>query len=100
MRITSGKGPLAGALADVRSVVQTAQDEVKGAGRVNVGMVVTATVTDRARLDDRRGTDLGTFLVLVHRAYGSEDTVFAASLPLGLMLPKHSMVPSEIMDAP
>jgi hypothetical protein len=28
-----------------------------------------------------------------------QKNAFAASLPLGLMLPKHSMVPSEIKDA-
>lgn len=40
--------------------MQTAQDEAKGAGLANFGMVVaaTVTVTDGARLDDRPRTDL------------------------------------------
>jgi hypothetical protein len=44
-------------------------------------------------------TDLRTARVLLRRAYGAPDTAFAASLPLGLVLPKHSLLPSEIKDA-
>lgn len=101
-RITSGNRPSARALVDARSAVQTAQEEAQGAGLVNFGMVVTATVTDRERLPDAVAAieqTSGTARVLLRRAYGSQDTAFAASLPLGLVLPKHSMVPSEIKDA-
>jgi hypothetical protein len=102
VRITSGTRPSARALVDARSAVQTAQEEAQGAGLVNFGMVVTATVTDRERLDDAVAAveqTSGTARVLLRRAYGAQDTAFAASLPLGLVLPKHSMVPSEIKDA-
>jgi hypothetical protein len=37
--------------------------------------------------------------VLLRRAYGSQDTAFAASLPLGLVLPKHILLPTEIREA-
>jgi hypothetical protein len=102
VRITSGNRPSARALVDARSAVQTAQEEAQGAGLVNFGMVVTATVTDKERLADAVAAieqTSGTARVLLRRAYGAQDTAFAASLPLGLVLPKHSMVPSEIKDA-
>ncbi|BCW86534.1 hypothetical protein NicSoilE8_42070 (plasmid) [Arthrobacter sp. NicSoilE8] len=102
IRITSGTRPSARALVDARSAAQTAQEEAQGAGLVNFGMVVTATVTDKARLPDAVAAveqTSGSARVLLRRAYGSQDTAFAASLPLGLVLPKHSMVPSEIKDA-
>jgi hypothetical protein len=82
--------------------VQTAQEEAQGAGLVNFGMVVTATVTDKERLADAVAAveqTSGTARVLLRRAYGAQDTAFAASLPLGLVLPKHSLLPSEIKDA-
>jgi hypothetical protein len=37
--------------------------------------------------------------VLLRRAYGAQDTAFAASLPLGLVLPKHVLLPTEIREA-
>jgi hypothetical protein len=102
VRITSGTRPSARALVDARSAVQTAQEEAQGAGLVNFGMVVTATVTDKDRLPDAVAAieqTSGTARVLLRRAYGAQDTAFAASLPLGLVLPKHSLLPSEIRDA-
>jgi hypothetical protein len=102
VRITSGNRPSARALVDARSAVQTAQEEAQGAGLVNFGMVVTATVTDKERFPDAVAAveqTSGTARVLLRRAYGAQDTAFAASLPLGLVLPKHSMLPSEIKDA-
>ncbi|WP_253906686.1 SCO6880 family protein [Arthrobacter sp. I3] len=102
VRITSGTRPSARALVDARSAVQTAQEEAQGAGLVNFGMVVTATVTDKDRLPDAVAAveqTSGTARVLLRRAYGAQDTAFAASLPLGLVLPKHSLLPSEIKDA-
>ncbi|BCW13019.1 MULTISPECIES: SCO6880 family protein [Paenarthrobacter] len=102
VRITSGTRPSARALVDARSAAQTAQEEAQGAGLVNFGMVVTATVTAQERLPDAVAAieqTSGTARVLLRRAYGSQDTAFAASLPLGLVLPRHSMVPSEIKDA-
>lgn len=61
-------------------------------------MVVAAAVTDRARLEDGVAAveqTSGTSLVLL-RAVGSQNVAFAASLPLGLLLLKHSVVPSAI----
>lgn len=102
VRITSGNRPSARALVDARSAAQTAQEEAQGAGLVNFGMVVTATVTDATRLPDAVAAieqTSGTARVLLRRAYGSQDTAFAASLPLGLVLPRHILLPSEIREA-
>jgi hypothetical protein len=102
VRITSGNRPSARALVDARSAAQTAQEEAQGAGLVNFGMVVTATVTNATRLPDAVAAieqTSGTARVLLRRAYGSQDTAFAASLPLGLVLPKHILLPSEIREA-
>jgi hypothetical protein len=102
VRITSGNRPSARALVDARSAAQTAQEEAPGAGLVNFGMVVTATVTNPARLPDAVAAveqASGTARVLLRRAYGSQDTAFAASLPLGLVLPKHILLPTEIREA-
>ncbi|MFJ4210742.1 SCO6880 family protein [Paenarthrobacter sp. NPDC089675] len=102
VRITSGTRPSARALVDARSAAQTAQEEAQGAGLVNFGMVITATVTDRERLSDAVAAveqSSGSARLLLRKAHGSQDTAFAASLPLGLVLPEHSMLPSEIKDA-
>ncbi|WP_248761411.1 SCO6880 family protein [Pseudarthrobacter sp. SSS035] len=104
VRISSGNRPSARALVDARSAPQTAQEEAQGAGLVNFGMVVTATatVTDADRLPDAVAAveqTSGTARVLLRRAYGAQDTAFAASLPLGLVLPRHILLPSEIREA-
>lgn len=102
VRVTSGNRPSARALVDARSAAQTAQEEAQGAGLVNFGMVVTATVTDHERLADAVAAveqTSGSARVLLRRSYGTQDTAFAASLPLGLVLPAHSMLPTEIREA-
>jgi hypothetical protein len=79
VRISSGNRPSARALVDARSAAQTAQEKAQGAGLVNFGLVVTATVTDAARLPDAVAAieqTSGTARVLLRRAYGSQDTAF------------------------
>lgn len=102
VRITSGNRPSARALVDARSAAQTASEEAQGAGLVNFGLVVTATVNGLERLPDAVAAieqTSGAARLLLRRAYGSQDTAFAASLPIGLVLPKHVMLPSEIREA-
>jgi hypothetical protein len=100
LRISSGTRPSARALVAARSAAQTAQEEAQGAGLVNFGMVVT--VTDAYRLPDAVAAveqTSSTARLLLRRAYGSQGTAFAASLPLGLVLPKHILLPTEIREA-
>jgi hypothetical protein len=102
VRITSGNRPSARALVDARSAAQTAAEEASGAGLVDFAMVTTATVTSASRLPEAVAAveqTSGAARLLLRRAYGSQDTAFAASLPLGLVLPRHSMLPGEIRQA-
>jgi hypothetical protein len=102
-RASSTNRPTARALVDARAAQATAAEEAKGAGLVNFGMVVTATVLSSRDLDDAVAVVEGNLgpsaRLLLRRAYGSQDSAFAASLPLGLVLPKHLKVPEEIREA-
>jgi hypothetical protein len=76
----------------------TAAEEAAGAGLVNFGIVVTATVTSPTRAPQARATVdnlSATARLRLRPAYGAQDSAFAACLPLGLVLPKHLRVPSE-----
>lgn len=102
VRVTSTNRPSAKTLLEQRSAAAAAAEEARGAGLVNFGLVVTATVTDAARLADARAVidNLSATARLVLRpVYGSQDSAFAAGLPLGLVLPKHLKVPTEIREA-
>lgn len=83
----------------VSSAAQTAREEASGAGLVNFGMLVTATMFDPAEEADVSAAidnlSAGARLRL-RRVYGSQDSAFAAALPLGLVLPKHIKIPSEL----
>jgi hypothetical protein len=102
-RASSTNRPTARALVDARAAQATAAEEAKGAGLVNFGMVVTATVLSARDLEDAVAVVEGNLgpsaRLLLRRAYGSQDSAFAASLPLGLVLPKHLKVPEEIREA-
>ncbi|GGI02177.1 hypothetical protein GCM10007170_43300 [Arthrobacter liuii] len=102
-RASSTSRPTARALVDARAATATAAEEAKGAGLVNFGMVVTATVLSSSALDDAVAVVEGNLgpsaRLLLRRVYGSQDSAFAASLPLGLVLPKHLKVPEEIREA-
>ena len=85
----------------VRAAAATAEEEAAGAGLVQFGMLVTATVMDRNKAADARAAidNLAASARLRLRpVYGSQDAAFAAALPLGLVLPKHIKVPSELRE--
>jgi hypothetical protein len=101
-RVNSAARPPARALVDQRAAAATAAEEARGAGLVNFGMLVTATVTDRDRLDAaRQAVDhlAPTARIMLRPVYGSQDSAFAAALPLGLVLPAHLKVPSELRES-
>jgi hypothetical protein len=106
VRATSSTRPSARVLVEQRAAAATAAEEARGAGLVNFGMVVTATVDDGPDLperlaDARAAVDnlSATARLVLRPVYGSQDSAFAASLPLGLVLPRHLKVPSEIREA-
>ena len=101
-RATSTPRPTARVLSEQRSAAAAASEEARGAGLVNFGLLVTATVADSARLPDARAAVdnlAATARIGLRPVYGSQDSAFAAALPLGLVLPRHLKVPQGIRDA-
>ncbi|WP_186325331.1 SCO6880 family protein [Cellulosimicrobium sp. TH-20] len=100
-RVTSTSKPAARETLAVRAAAATAQEEASGAGLVQFGMLVTATVTDTSREADARAAIdnlAATARLRLRPVYGSQDSAFAAALPLGLVLPKHIKVPAELRE--
>lgn len=100
-RVTSTSKPAARDSLSVRSAQATASEEASGAGLVQFGMLITATVDDAEKEADARAAidNLAAAARLrIRPVYGSQDSAFAAALPLGLILPKHIKVPSELRE--
>jgi hypothetical protein len=98
-RQSSSDRPTARDVLATRAAALTAQEEAAGAGLVNFGMLVTATVLDDARAADARAAVenlAATARLRLRPAFGSQDTAFAAALPLGLVLPRHLDLPSQV----
>jgi hypothetical protein len=101
-RATASSRPSARSMAEARAAERTAQEEARGAGLVNFGMVVTGTVMTVEQIPDMVAAvdNLGaTARVLLRPAYGSQDSAFAAALPLGLVLPSHLSVPAGLRES-
>ena len=123
-RASSSVRPSARVRADARAADNAADAEAAGAGVVNVGLLVTATVLDpglrpgeqisrrnrnrsreerlaRAADDAVAGVDSlsGAARVRLRKLYASQDAAFAAALPIGLNLAKHLRVPAELREA-
>lgn len=87
--------------AALRAAMATAQEEAAGAGLLDFGLLVTATVLDRDGVADASAAidNLAASARLRLRLlYGSQDSAFAAALPLGLNLPKHVTVPELVRE--
>ncbi len=81
---------------DFGAALNTDNEAADGAGLLNFGMVVTATVEDPAVVADARAavdTLSAQARILLRPVYGSQDSAFAAGLPLGLVLPDHLAIP-------
>jgi hypothetical protein len=101
-RVNSAARPSARALVEQRAAQATAAEEARGAGLVNFGMVVTATVASADRLEAARQAIehlAPTARIALRPVYGSQDSAFAAGLPLGLVLRSHLRVPNELRDS-
>lgn len=100
-RMTSTSKPAARDSLAVRAAAATASEEASGAGLVQFGMLITATVSDLDKAADARAAVdnlAATARLRVRPVYGSQDSAFAAALPLGLVLPKHIKVPAELRE--
>jgi len=99
--LQSSDRPTARSMTAARAAAATAQEEAAGAGLVNFGMLVTATVTDRS-LESEAGAAVdnlsATARLRLRVVHGSQDSAFAAALPLGLVLPRHLRVPAQIRE--
>ncbi|MGY1822664.1 SCO6880 family protein [Geodermatophilus sp. SYSU D00079] len=108
-RASSSSRPSARVLADQRAATLTAEEEARGAGLVDFAMLVTATVADADLLDDPRAAldaaraaidNLSaTARTQLRPVYGSQDSAFAAALPLGIVPSAHLTVPREFREA-
>ena len=101
-RVRNMGKPTARAILDQRSATLAAEDEARGAGLTNFGMIVTATVADVARLPEARAAinSLSSSARLNLRpAYGAQDSTFTAGLPLGVVLARQLKIPAEIKDS-
>lgn len=99
--LTSSDKPTARNVTATKAALATAAEEATGAGLVNFGMLVTATVTDASRLADAKAAIdnlSATARLRLRLVHGSQDSAFAAALPLGLVLPKHLQVPASVRD--
>lgn len=98
---TSKKRPDARANLAAASALATAEEEASGAGLVDFAMVVTATVTDLSRIPEAHAAIdnlSATARLRLRPVYGSQDSAFAAGLPLGLIIPKHLKVPTAVKE--
>lgn len=96
---TSTSRPTARTVLATRSAAATAQEEASGAGLVNFGMLVTATVLDQDRVAEAKAAVdnlAATARLRLRPVYGAQASAFAAALPLGLILPKHLKVPTSM----
>ena len=99
--VQSSNKPTARSMTATRAALATAQEEASGAGLVNFGMLVTATVIDAAHEADAKAAIdnlSATARLRLRIVHGSQDSAFAAALPLGLVLPKHLRIPSEVRE--
>ena len=86
---------------EVQSAQATAAEEARGAALIGVGMLVTASVLDQdglaaaiAAIANVGPTARINLRVVAH----SQDSAFAAALPLGVWLPEYQALPRAIKD--
>ncbi|MEL7978380.1 SCO6880 family protein [Isoptericola sp. F-RaC21] len=86
---------------EYRAATQAADEEARGAGLTDFGLLVTATVTDDQELAWAKAQveqAAAPARVQLRPVYGSQDSAFAATLPLGLVLGHHVSVPKALRE--
>jgi len=99
--LTTSTKPTARNMTAARAAAATAAEEAGGAGLVQFGMLVTATVLNSGQESDAKAAIdnlSATARLRLRVVHGSQDSAFAAALPLGLVLPKHLRVPGEVRE--
>ena len=108
-RAGSTSRPTARVVLEQGAAELAAEEEARGAGLVGFGLLATATVAEADQLDDPRlavevarsavENLAATARIQLRPVYGSQDSAFAAALPLGIVLQSHVAVPREFRDA-
>ena len=101
-RSTPPTSPAPARSSSSSSASATAQEEAARRALHNFGMLVTATVLSQASCSAARSaiSNLApTARVALRPVWGSQDSAFAAALPVGLFLPAHLRVPESVRAA-
>jgi hypothetical protein len=85
---------------------KSAEEEAQGAGLVRFGLIATATVLKGTDLDGSNLELAGVAMenmaaasrIQLRPAFGCQASAFAATLPLGLVLPSHLRVPQAVRE--
>lgn len=87
---------------EAAAAMRSAIEEAQGAGVTDFGMLVTATIRPDQNLAWARTAihnAAGACRTRLRVVHGSQDSAFAASLPLGLVLPEHVTTPRLVREA-
>lgn len=93
--------PSARVKAEQKAASRTSEEEATGAGLVDFGLLLTATVTDRERIPAALAAInslRGSSRLRLRKVHGSQDSAFAAALPLGMVVPMHLTIPTAIRE--
>jgi hypothetical protein len=100
-RVNTRRNPSARDKREVQSAHATAAEEARGAALIGVGMLVTASVLEQdglaaalAAIENIGPTARINLRLVAH----SQDSAFAAALPLGVWLPEYQSLPRVIKD--
>ena len=80
---------------------KAAQEEAQGAGLVRFGVVVTVTCSasdEFPRLDKIIPSLSNQARLKIRPALGNQAVAFQAGLPLGVVLPEHTLIPDQVRD--
>ncbi len=98
-RLSASRTPSARDQLSERQARMAADEEASGAALVDFGCIITMTVGSADELDQAKATirSLSQRSKLTIRpAYGAQASTFAAGLPLGLILRRHSRLSDEL----
>ena len=85
----------------LRFAMKAAEEEAQGAGLVRFGMIVTVSCADASelpRLDKMIPSLSNQARLRVREALGNQAVYFQAALPLGVILPEHSLIPNNVKE--
>lgn len=101
-RVEGSRKSTARAKAAQRAAWKAADEEARGSALTSFNMLITATVPDKADLPDATAkieSLAGAARLRIRPVYGSQDSAFAGSLPLGVVLGIHSRITPALREA-